>query len=220
MKLNKLLKQIAQDKLVVISRGIQTPVLVQAAEACAQAGITLLESTFDHTIENPIEENAEKLRAIARAVGGKMRLGAGTVLTVEEVRAAYEAGAEYIISPGTDEEVMAETKRLGMLSIPGAMTPSEVQRAWKLGADMVKLFPADDLGFHYIQNLRGPLGHIPLMATGGVNPVTIPQLLAAGVKAVGTGFTIFRRDLIEKEDYDGIRTLAQMHVDAVKLTQL
>ena len=80
-----------------------------------------------------------------------MRLGAGTVLTVEEVRAAYEAGAEYIISPGTDEEVMAETKRLGMLSIPGAMTPSEVQRAWKLGADMVKLFPADDLGFHYIQ---------------------------------------------------------------------
>ena len=91
--MNKLLKQIAQDKLVVISRGIQTPVLVQAAQACVQAGITLLESTFDHTIENPIEENAEKLRALARAVGGKMRLGAGTVLTVEEVRAAYEAGA-------------------------------------------------------------------------------------------------------------------------------
>ena len=122
--MNKLLKQIAQDKLVVISRGIQTPVLVQAAEACAQAGITLLESTFDHTIENPIEENAEKLRAIARAVGGKMRLGAGTVLTVEEVRAAYEAGAEYIISPGTGlKKSMAETKRLGMLSIPGAMAP-------------------------------------------------------------------------------------------------
>lgn len=217
--MNTLLEQIYQDKLVVISRGIPAPVLIQAAQACADAGITLLESTFDHTIDDPIKENTDKLRALSKALSGKVRLGAGTVLTVEEVRAAHDAGAEYIISPGTDEEVVAETKRLGMLSIPGAMTPTEVQRAWKLGADMVKLFPADDIGMHYFQNLRGPLGHIPLMATGGVNPVTIPQLLSVGVKAVGTGITIFRKDLLEKEDYEGIQVLAKMHVDAIKLSQ-
>ena len=74
-----------------------------------------------------------------------------------------------------------------MQAIPGAMTPSEIKRAWKLGADIVKLFPADDLGYHYIQNLMGPLGHIPLMATGGVNPASIPEFFRRGIKAVGTG---------------------------------
>lgn len=216
--MNDCLAQIKKEKLVILARGIPVEVLLQALEACAQAGVTLFESTFDHRLEDPVTENREKLKTLKKALGDRIRFGAGTVLTKEEVRAACDAGAEYIISPDTDEEVIAETKRLGLLSIPGAMTPSEVKRAWKLGADMVKLFPADDLGMHYIQNLKGPLGHIPLMATGGVNPVTIPQFLKAGIAAVGTGITVFRPDLIAKEDYEGIRTLAKMHVDAVRLT--
>ncbi len=86
-----------------------------------------------------------------------------------------------------------------------------------MGADIVKLFPADDVGFHYIQNIRGPLPHIPLMATGGVNPVTIPQLLDLGIAAVGTGITVLRPDLVKAQDYTGIETLAKMHVDMVRL---
>jgi 2-dehydro-3-deoxyphosphogluconate aldolase/(4S)-4-hydroxy-2-oxoglutarate aldolase len=211
------LSLIKRDRLVVIGRGIRTEVLVQAALACAEAGVTLLESTFDHTAADPVRENAGRIAALVKALDGRIRIGAGTVLTSEEVRAAHDAGAEYIISPDTDDAVVAETKRLGMVSIPGAMTPTEVAHAWKIGADMVKLFPADDLGYPFIQNLRGPLGHIPLMATGGVNPVSIPEFLKLGVTAVGTGVSILKRDLIEKEDYDGIRALAKMHVDAIRM---
>ena len=211
------LSLIKRDRLVVIGRGIRTEVLVQAALACAEAGVTLLESTFDHTAADPVRENAGRIAALVKALDGRIRIGAGTVLTSEEVRAAHDAGAEYIISPDTDDAVVAETKRLGMVSIPGAMTPTEVAHAWKIGADMVKLFPADDLGYPFIQNLRGPLGHIPLMATGGVNPVSIPEFLKLGVAAVGTGVSILRRDLIEKEDYEGIRVLAKMHVDAIRM---
>ena len=211
------LSLIKRDQLVVIGRGIRTEVLVQAALACAEAGVTLLESTFDHTAADPVRENAGRIAALVKALDGRIRIGAGTVLTSEEVRAAHDAGAAYIISPDTDDAVVAETKRLGMVSIPGAMTPTEVAHAWKIGADMVKLFPADDLGYPFIQNLRGPLGHIPLMATGGVNPVSIPEFLKLGVTAVGTGVSILKRDLIEKEDYDGIRALAKMHVDAIRM---
>lgn len=211
------LSLIQRDQLVVIGRGIRTEVLVQAALACAEAGVTLLESTFDHTAADPVRENAARIAALVKALDGRVRVGAGTVLTPGEVRAAHDAGAEYIISPDADDAVVAETKRLGLVSIPGAMTPTEVAHAWKVGADMVKLFPADDLGYHFIQNLRGPLAHIPLMATGGVNPVSIPEFLKLGVTAVGTGATVLRRDLIEKEDYEGIRVLAKMHVDAIRM---
>ena len=102
-----------------------------------------------------------------------------------------------------------------MASIPGAMTPSEIKRAYALGADIVKLFPADDLGYHYIQNLNGPLPHIPIMATGGVNPETIPEFLSRGMVAVGTGITIFRPDLVATEDYEGIKALAAAHIAAI-----
>lgn len=215
--MNECVELIKKEKLVLISRGIPFAILVRALEAAAEGGIVLFESTFDHRLEDPVTENAEKISALKKALGSRIRFGAGTVLTREEVRAARDAGAEYIISPDTDPDVIDETKRLGLTSIPGAMTPSEIKRAWSLGADLVKLFPADDLGLHYIQNLKGPLGHIPLMATGGVNTVTIPQYLHAGMAAVGTGVTIFRPDLIAAEDYEGIRTLAKMHVDTVRM---
>ncbi len=208
---------ILKEKLVIIARGIPTEILVEAAGALLEAGVCLLESTFDHTKSDPIKDNAEKISALVNAYGDKLLVGAGTVLSVDEAQAAFDAGARYIIAPNTNPRVIERTKKLGMLSIPGAMTPSEICAAWDMGADIVKLFPADDVGLHYIKNLRGPLPHIPLMATGGVNPVTIPQMLDAGIDALGTGVTVLRRDLIEKRDFDGIRTLAKMHVDAIRL---
>ena len=213
------LELIRKERLVTLARRIPTEKLIQALTACADNGIRLFESTFDHTCADPIHENAKKLVELKKALGDRICFGAGTVLTAEEVHAAYDAGCEFIISPDSDPEVIEETRKLGMVSIPGAMTPTEIKRAWKLGADIVKLFPADDLGYHYIWNLQGPLGHIPLMATGGVNPATIPEFFAKGILAVGTGVTIFRPDLIAAEDYEGIGTLAKMHVDVVRLCQ-
>ena len=215
--MNSCLQTLMESRLVILSRGIPQEKLIPALQACADAGVRIYESTFDHTLADPCEENIRKMKAIKRAMGDRMCVGAGTVLNLQEVHAAHEAGAEFVVSPGTDDAVVKEAKRLGMVVIPGAMTPTEIMRAWNLGADMVKVFPADDLGMHYFQNLRGPLGHIPLMATGGVNPATIPVLLGCGVSVVGTGVTVLRRDLIEQEDYAGIGTLARMHVDAVQL---
>lgn len=204
-----------QKKLVIISRGVAVETLLKAAEAMANAGVCFLESTFDHRLPNAIEDNCNKIKALKDALGDRMHIGAGTVLYPEEVRAAKDAGCEYIIAPNTKESVIAETKRLGMLSFPGAMTPTEICQAWDLGADMVKLFPADDVGMHYITNLQGPLPHIPLMATGGVNPETIPELIRRGITAVGTGITVLHRDLVEAQDYAGIAALARQHVEAV-----
>ncbi|MCR5839639.1 MAG: bifunctional 4-hydroxy-2-oxoglutarate aldolase/2-dehydro-3-deoxy-phosphogluconate aldolase [Kiritimatiellae bacterium] len=209
-------EELKRTHLMVLARGVEKDVLVKAVGAIADAGVTVFESTFDHRHADCVEENAAKIAALVAAYGDRMSIGAGTTLTVEEVRTAHDAGATFIVSPDTDPEVIAETKRLGMASFPGAMTPSEIKRAWMAGADVVKLFPADDLGYHYIQNLKGPLPHIPLMATGGVNPETIPEFLARGIVALGTGITIFRPDLVAAEDYEGIKALAKAHVDAVR----
>ena len=214
--MNAVFEELKRTHFLVLARGVREDVLVKGVLAIADAGVTVFESTFDHRLPNCVEENAAKIAAVVKAVGGRVHVGAGTVLTVEEVRAAHAAGAELIVSPDTDEEVIRETKRLGMLSVPGAMTPSEIKRAWAAGADIVKVFPADDLGYHFFQNLKGPLPHIPLMATGGVNPQTIPEFLSRGVMAVGTGITVFRPDLVAAEDYDGIRALARAHIEAIE----
>ena len=211
-----MVERLKETKLMVLARGVEKDFLVKAVCAIADAGVTVFESTFDHRRADCVSENAEKIAALVAALGGRMAIGAGTVLTVEEVRAAHDAGATFIVSPDTDADVIAETKRLGMASIPGAMTPTEIKRAYALGADIVKLFPADDLGYHYIQNLKGPLPHIPLMATGGVNPQTIPEFLSRGILAVGTGITIFRPDLVAARDCEGIKALAREHVDAIQ----
>ena len=210
-------ERLLREKLVIISRGVPADMLVRCCEALLRAGVCCLESTFDHLLDDPIGDNVKKLEAVKKAFGDKICLGVGTTLTVDEVKAAYDAGAEYVIAPGTNVDVMRETKRLGMCSIPGALTPTEICRAWDEGADIVKLFPADDMGMHYIQNLKGPLPHIPLMATGGVNPDTIPKLLAAGIDAVGTGVTVLKKPFIANEDYEAIEALARQHREAIRL---
>lgn len=205
-----------RDRLMVLARGVPKDVLVRGVSAIADVGVTVFESTFDHWRADCVAENAEKIAALVVALGDRISIGAGTVLSVEEVRAAHAAGASFIVSPDSDPDVIAETKRLGMASIPGAMTPTEIKRAYALGADVVKLFPADDLGYHYIQNLKGPMPHIPLMATGGVTPQTIPEFLSRGILAVGTGITIFRPDLVAAGDCEGIAALAKEHVEAIR----
>lgn len=209
------LERLRCDRLMVLSRGIRKDVLMKGVGAIADAGVTVFESTFDHRRDDCIAENADKIASLVKEFGGRMSIGAGTVLSVDEVRAAHDAGAAFIVSPDSDPDVIVETRRLGMVSIPGAMTPTEIKRAYAIGADIVKLFPADDLGYHYIQNLRGPMPHIPLVATGGVNPDTIPEFLSRGILAVGTGITIFRPDLVAAEDYDGIKTLAAAHISSI-----
>lgn len=202
-------------KLVVIFRRIPVEQIGRVSEALVRGGVKLLEVTFDQQSQDPAADYARSIEQVRHAVGDALCLGAGTVLSCGQVRTAREAGAEFILSPNTDIDVIRLTRQLGMASVPGAMTPSEIVTAWNAGADIVKLFPADDLGYHYIWNIRGPLPHIPLLATGGMNPETIPQFLAQGVSAVGTGVSIVDRKLLAAGDYDGIEALARAHVNAI-----
>lgn len=208
--------QILTEKLVVLFRRVPLDQMAEVAKALVRSGVKLLEVTFDQEAPDPAGLYTRSLEIVREAVGDALCLGAGTVLTPDQVRAAKAAGAAYILAPNTDPQVIALTRELDMVSIPGAMTPSEIVAAWNAGADIVKLFPADDLGYHYIWNLRGPLPHIPLLATGGVNPRTIPEFLKHGVNAVGTGVSIIDRDLLKAGDYAGIEALAREHVNAVK----
>ena len=206
---------ILQEKLVVLFRRVPVAQMGELAKALVRGGVKILEVTFDQEAENPSQLYTQSIDAIRDAVGDALCLGAGTVLTAEQVCAAKAAGAQFILAPNTNHKVIQKTKELGMVSIPGAMTPSEIVDAWDAGADIVKLFPADDLGYHYIWNIRGPLPHIPLMATGGVNPQTIPEFLKHGINAVGTGVSIVNRDMLQADDFAGIEALARAHVQAV-----
>jgi len=212
----KTMEMLYQHKFVAIARRVPLDVIVDVAKAAYQGGVCLMEITFDQSAADPIGNTKAAIQRVVNELGDKMWIGAGTVLTVEQVQAAAEAGAKYIISPNTNKAVIQETKKLGLVPIPGAMTPSEITDAWDLGAEIIKLFPADDLGYHYIKNILAPLSHISLMATGGVNPDTIPKFFEAGCKMLGAGITIFKPELIKARDYEGIKKLARAHMDAVK----
>lgn len=215
MATDKIEKLLNENHLVILFRNVPLEKMAEVSKALVRGGIKVLEITFDQMQEDPNALFKKSFEVIKEAVGDALCLGAGTVLNVEQVQAAYEAGAEFIVSPNTNKAVIELTKELGMFSVPGALTPTEITYAWDCGADMVKLFPADDMGFHYIWNIRGPLPHIPLMATGGVNQDTIPKLLECGVNCVGTGISVVDRNMLAAGDYDGIERLAREHVAAV-----
>lgn len=205
-----------KEKLVAICRTLPTEKLGNVAKALVKGGVKILEITIDQMAEDPAAVIKEAMQTVRDAVGDQLCLGCGTVLNCEQLQMAVDAGAVFYLSPNFKADVVKKAKEMGLVAIPGALTPSEIVNAWEAGADIVKLFPADDMGYHYIWNLKGPLPHIPLLASGGVNPETIPTYLEYGVAAVGTGVSIINRDMLAADDYEGIAQLAKKHVDAIK----
>mgnify|MGYP002527735397 CR=1 FL=1 len=140
------LEKILEGKIIAIVRGIPSTKIVGLAQALEKGGVNCIEVTFDQTSEEKAKDTLAAIRAIKDALGDKVCVGAGTVMSVEQVHQAVEAGAEYMISPNVNEAVIRETKKLDKVSIPGAMTPTEAAFAYECGADIVKLFPAGLLG--------------------------------------------------------------------------
>ena len=130
-----------------------------------RGGIRLIEITFDQ--RGAPEDTANAIRLVAQNYSGDVCVGAGTVMATAQLAAAIAAGANYIISPNVNLEVIHETKRSGLVSIPGALTPSEIACAHENGADFVKVFPASAMGLEYIKAIRAPVSNIPLLAVGG-----------------------------------------------------
>lgn len=205
-----------EEKLVAICRTLPTEKLGNVAKALVKGGVKILEITIDQMAADPAAVIKEAMQTVRDAVGDQLCLGCGTVLNCKQLEMAVDAGAAFYLSPNFKEDVVKKAKELGLVAIPGALTPTEIVNAYEAGADIVKLFPADDMGYHYIWNLKGPLPHIPLLASGGVNPDTIPKYLEHGVAAVGTGVSIINRDMLNVDDYEGIAQLARRHVEAIR----
>ena len=210
------IERIRKGKIVAILRGVPEEKLGFIAEALQKGGVRAIECTFDHTREDCVEANGRMISRLAALTGPDMDIGAGTVLTPEEVRAAVEAGGLFIISPNVNERVIGESKRLGAVSIPGALTPTEIVSAWEAGADFVKLFPAGQLGAGYIKAVRAPLKHIPMLAVGGVTPENIPDYLDAGICGFGIGSPLLPKAVIEANNWAAVTERARRFVEAVR----
>lgn len=211
---NEITAKIKEEKIIAIIRHLGAKDAEALCEALYIGGIRLAEITFDPAGTIPAEETAKTISVLRDKFAGKMLIGAGTVLDMDYARIAIGAGAEFIISPNTDPDVIRYTKECGRVSIPGAMTPTEVVSAYRAGADFVKVFPSDTLGLKFIKALRAPLPHIPLIPTGGINTGNIADFLSAGAAAVGIGSNLSRNDLVKAGRLDEITALAEEYLRA------
>jgi 2-dehydro-3-deoxyphosphogluconate aldolase/(4S)-4-hydroxy-2-oxoglutarate aldolase len=212
MNRERVLETILDRKLVAVVRSPDGDKLVEVAKALAAGGVTVMEITF--TVPNALEV----LNAVRSTMGDAVTLGAGTVLDPETARAAILAGAEFIVAPNTNPDVMTLCRRYSVPVMPGAYTPTEIVRAWELGADVVKVFPADVGGPAYLKAVAAPLPQIRLMPTGGVDLNTAAEFLTAGACCLGVGGSLVEKSALASGDMTRITALARSFVEAVRTT--
>lgn len=210
------LEFIYEHKIIVILRGVKVRDVLPTAKALYEGGIRMLEITFLQDSKTKIEDTSASIRNVTEEMADKMLVGAGTVMSFEEAKAACEAGASYILSPNTNIGIIEYVNKLGAVPIPGAFTPTEIAAAFEKGAPVIKLFPAGCLGVEYIKAIRAPISHIPLLAVGGVTENNMDEFLKAGVKGFGIGSSIAKNSLIEKGDFEGITKLARLYTNKLK----
>ena len=212
---NRLIEMIEAERLIVIVRGVGQDQLLPLAEALYDGGVRLMEITYaaDGTIAD--ETVAEQIAMLASHMTGRMTVGAGTVLTEKQVQLTSDAGGRFIISPDVFPDVIRKTRALDMVSIPGALTPTEIQRAVRAGADFVKLFPASTFGTDYIRAITAPLSHVRLLAVGGITPDNLGTYRSVGIRGFGIGGGIVQKSLIDAGDYTAIAAIAKQYRDAI-----
>lgn len=212
----KVIKAIEKEKIVVIARGVESKKLIPLAKAMYDGGIRLLEITYSANGSVSDEETAKNIEILSKEFEGKMYIGAGTVLTKKQVELTKKAGGKFIISPDTNKEVIEKTVELGLVSMPGALTPSEIQSAHIYGADFVKLFPVSNFGIGYVKAVKAPLSHIKMLAVGGVDENNMTDYLKAGISGFGIGTNIVNKKLVDEEKFDEITLLAKKYVSNLK----
>src|SRR5262245_17290807 len=200
------LQRVLNTGIVAIIRAPSSEQLVNVARALYDGGIDVIEVTF--TVPRALEILAE----VRRDLGNKVLLGAGTVLDPETARAALLAGAEFLVSPVVNVDVIKLCRRYDKLAMPGAFTPTEILAAWDAGADVLKVFPAGLGGPNSLKAVAGPLPQIRLMPTGGVDLTTLRDFVKAGACAVGLGSALVEKSAVQKGDMARIRDLASQYV--------
>ena len=207
------LQQILAGGIVAVVRSPHAEQLVGVARALAQGGVRAIEITM--TVPDAIEV----IREVARDLGGEILLGAGTVLDPETARSAILAGAEYVVAPTVNLDVIRVCRRYDKVVMPGAFTPTEVLAAWEAGADVVKVFPADVGGPQYLKALLAPLPQVRLMPTGGVDLESAAAFLKAGACCLGVGSSLVDKDAVASGDFARIRDLAGQFIRIVRETR-
>ena len=204
---------IIKHKLFAILRGVEIEGSLYAVHALAQAGVCLAEVTFNQGDPGRFENTAEIIAALIREFGNEVKIGAGTVMSERQVDLAKAAGAEFIVSPDCNTSLIRYAKKLDLVSIPGAATPTEIASAYSAGADFVKLFPAGVLGEDYVKAIRGPLNHIPLLGVGGIDTRNMEGLKRAGMVGFGLGGNLVNKKWIENREYRKIETAAKEYLE-------
>ena len=207
---------IEREKVIAIVRGAGAEACRKVADALYQGGIRLMEVTFDQKDPDSFPATAGAIAEIAKAYDGRMLVGAGTVTTPELVDLTAKAGGRYIISPDVNEAVIRRTRELGLVSLPGAMTPTEILTAHRAGADFVKVFPAGELGTGYLKAVRAPISHVKLLAVGGINERNAAGFLKAGAVGLGVGGNLANKEWIAAGDFDKITAAARILLEAVQ----
>lgn len=204
------LERLKEGKLVAVIRGAQPEQVIPIARALKEGGIVSLEITAD------TPKVCSVIEGLKEEFGNKMIVGAGTVLDPETARAVIMAGAEFIFSPTVNVRTIQMAKRYGVVSIPGALTPTEILTAYEHGADLIKVFPAHAMGAGYFKDIKGPLPHIPLMPTGGISLNNIAEYFKAGAAAAGLGSALVNpANLHTEESYKELTKTAQAFSELV-----
>lgn len=204
------LEKLAAGRIVVILRGDFGGRETDIVAVLQTVGVNAVEVTLN-------SPNAlAMIEQLAKRFGTQMAVGAGTVLRVSEVEQAAATGAQFIVSPNRNAEVIAATKRLDLVSLPGCFTPSEIVEALDAGADAIKIFPANTLGPGYVKAVRAPLNDIRLVPTGGVTPEKAREYFAAGAWAVGVGSELVGKDVWQTGNFELLERRAAEFVKAAR----
>jgi 2-dehydro-3-deoxyphosphogluconate aldolase/(4S)-4-hydroxy-2-oxoglutarate aldolase len=212
-----IIKSVEKEKIVVIVRGVERNMLVPLAEAMYEGGIRLMEITYDQSGKISDSETADRIAMLAEHFSGRMMIGAGTVVNESQVELTAKAGGGFIISPDTYRPVIERTRELSLVSMPGALTPTEVQMAHRFGADFVKLFPVSNLGVEYVKAIKAPLSNVKLLAVGGISLDDMGDYLRAGISGFGIGSNIIDKAALKSGDFDKITALARRYVEALSI---
>ena len=212
----EIIKKLEREKLIAIIRDPDTDTLFKAVDALYEGGVRFLEVTFDRSGKTSSIETAKIISMLCEKYKGRMHIGAGTVTSIEQVELTAVAGGEYIISPNTDAKVIAHTREIGLVAIPGAYTATEIAAAAENGADFIKLFPADDVSFKYVKAVKAPLSDIRLLAVGGVNAENARSFIENGFCGVGVGSNLYDLKLVRDGRFAELTERARAYIDALK----
>lgn len=185
-------------QLIPVLRKVPYELCQELVIALKDGGIKAVEITMDS--ENAIE----MIQEVKQQNDGALVVGAGTVLTVEDCEKAIDAGAEFIVSPSLNMDVVNKCLEMNIPVIPGVFTPTEMQNAYSAGAKIIKLFPASSLGTKFIKDVKGPLSHIHIMTTGGITLDTARSYIDAGAQIVGAGSDLIKKEWVLSKNWEAI----------------